>query len=104
MISRAPAVEPAAARHPYQTSFQSPHLHRRAGKALPEVSFLLDKYVLRRGYVPTEQIKSVASFIEKVAHLLRRAGKALAEVCFLLNKYVLRRGYAPTEQTVASLI
>ena len=35
----AAAVEAAAAKHPYQTSFQSPHLLRRAGKALPEVSF-----------------------------------------------------------------
>ena len=34
-----PQVEEVAVKHPYQTSFQSSHLLRRAGKALPEVSF-----------------------------------------------------------------
>ena len=35
----APVEVEAAAKHPYQTSFQSPHLLHRAGKALSEVSF-----------------------------------------------------------------
>ena len=48
-----PQVEEVAVKHPYQTSFQSSHLLRRAGKALPEVSFSFNQSGFYKVFQPS---------------------------------------------------